>query len=107
MSWNPVLDKMIEIKHCYMTMFKHIEYEYEGKSCIEAWVEELNIPEYIELIAPLQINQKGTLVLIRYGQYSDIYSGEEDNAPEDFWDKHDGFYRECRSLVIDIKDEEI
>ena len=107
MSWNPVLDKMIEIKHCYMTMFKHIEYEYEGKSCIEEWVEELNIPKYVELIAPLQINQKRALILIRYGQYSDIYSGEEDNTPEDFWDKYDGFYRECRSLVIDIENEEI
>lgn len=41
-------------------------------------------------------------MLIRYARYSNVYDGEVENSGEDFWDRYDGFYRECRSLVIDV-----
>lgn len=41
-------------------------------------------------------------MLIRYARYNNVYDGEVENSGEDFWDRYDGFYRECRSLVIDV-----
>ena len=56
---------------------------------------------------PLQLNQNGELLLIRYGRYSDVFSGESEYDFVDFWDMFDGFYQECRSLVINLELEEI
>ena len=55
MSWNPVLNKFIEIKNEYQNKFGHIEYNYtegytdETETCLERWVSELNNPEYADL----------------------------------------------------------
>lgn len=118
MSWNPVFDKIIEIKNEYLQIFGEITYDYtigytdESKTCVEKWVEELNeaadspvYREYEDIISCLQMTQNGHLVLIRYARYSNVYDGETEASGEDFWDKYDGFYRECRSVVIDVKNE--
>lgn len=115
--WNPVFNKILEIKQKYIENFNDINYEkYEFKdengmiremSCLEKWINDLNIKEYIELISPLQINQEGSLILIRYGRYSDVFGGENDITNDNFWDLYGGFYKECRSLVVDIKNNEI
>lgn len=115
MSWNPVLDKIIEIKKEFLKQFGYITYEYkdgytdESKSCLEFWVESLNnlapssqYQDYADLISCLELNQFNNFLLLRYGRYSNIYDGEVDNSGEDFWDRYDGFYRECRSVVIDV-----
>lgn len=99
-SWNIVLNKFIEIKNAFIKKFgKEALYnlDYENETCLETWVRWLDIPEYIDLIEPLQLNQDVDLLLIRYGQYSNIFDGESDVG---FWDKHNGIYRECRSVVI-------
>lgn len=99
-SWNVVLNKFIEIKTAFMNRFgKEVLYnlDYSEETCLEMWVRWLDVPQYTELIEPLQINQDGDLILIRYGQYSNIFDGESDIG---FWDKYNGFYRECRSVVI-------
>lgn len=117
-SWNPVLNKLIEIKNEYKKRIGYITYYYkdgftdESQTCVERWVEHLNgiepfnqYKEYEELISCLEMNQYNTMILIRYGRYSNIYDGEIEASGEDFWDRYDGFYRECRSVVIDIEKE--
>lgn len=115
MSWNPVLNKFIEIKKEYKKRIKCPTYEYkdgftdESQTCLERWVEELNnlepvnqYPEYDDLLSCLELNQYKNLLLLRYGRYSNIYDGETENSGEDLWERYDGFYRECRSIVIDV-----
>lgn len=117
-SWNPVLNKVIEIKNEYKKRFGYISYYYkdgytnESQTCVERWVEYLNgiepfnqYKEYEDMFSCLEMNQFDTFVLIRYARYSNVYDGETEVSGEDFWDRHDGFYRECRSVVIDVKNE--
>lgn len=107
-SWNPVLNKFIEIKNEYRKKFADISFEADKEiTCLERWVNELNIQEYKELIKPLQLTQFNNLLLIRYGNYSDVFGGEEDITYEEFWDIHDGFYLECRSVVINVTTNEL
>ena len=111
MNWNTVLNKFIEIKNEYINKIGEISYSYTSKqTCLERWIEELNniepinqYQEYKDIISCVELNQYNTGLLIRYGRYSNIYDGEVDNSPEDFWNKYNGFYRECRSLVIDVE----
>lgn len=118
MSWNPVLNKVIEIKNTYKQNFGCITYDYkdgytgESQTCLERWVEELNgieplnqYSEYTDLLSCLELNQYNDFVLLRYGRYSNVYDGEIEKSGEDFWDRYNGFYRECRSVVIDIRKE--
>lgn len=110
MSWNPVLNKFIEIKWEFLRAFSRDElYDYDRskQTCLDYWVEKLDNPEYIELIKPLQLIEHNGLLLIRYGNYADVFGGEEDVTPDEFWDKYDGFYLECRSVVIDIKENRL
>jgi hypothetical protein len=105
LSWNPVLNKFIEIKNAYISTFstnRLWDYDTSKTTCLEYWIERLDNPEYIELIKPLQLIEHRGLLLIRYGNYADVFGGEDDVTPDEFWDKYDGFYLECRSVVIDI-----
>ena len=115
MSWNPVINKFIEIKNEYSRQIKYPTYEYasgytdETKTCLERWVEELNnieplnqYPEYTDLLSCLELNQYNNFLLLRYGRYSNVYDSEVENSGEDLWERYDGFYRECRSIVIDV-----
>lgn len=117
-SWNPVVRKFVEIKSEYKRRFGYITYYYtegvtsETKTCIERWVEELNgiepfdqYPEYADLLSCLELSQHGNSLLFRYARYSNIYDDETENLGEDFWGRYDGFYRECRSVVVDVVNE--
>lgn len=116
MSWNPVLNKFIEIKNEYKKRLGYITYYYtegytdEIETCLERWVSELNsiepfnqYKEYEDLLSCLELNQHQNMLLIKYGRYSNIYDGEVEASGEDLWDRYDGFYRECRSIVIDVE----
>ena len=110
MSWNPVLNKFIEIKWAFMRAFSRDElYDYDRskQTCLDYWVEKLDNPEYTELIKPLQLIEHNGLLLIRYGNYADVFGGEDDVTPDEFWDRYDGFYLECRSVVIDIHENRL
>lgn len=108
MSWNIVLNKFVEIKNDFVNTFGADElWDYSEKSCLEYWVERLDKKEYADIIAPLQLNEANDLLLIRYGQFSDVFSGESEYEYADFWDMFDGFYMECRSIVLNIKKDEI
>ena len=110
MNWNIVLNKFIEIKNKYILKFSDMNlysYDKNVETCLGYWVKKLNIPEYIDLIKPLQLIEYEGLLLIRYGNYANIFGGEEDITPDEFWNKYDGFYLECRSVVIDIKNNQL
>ena len=111
-SWNPVYNLVMEIKDKYTEMFYKAKFNKEkidGKeyTCLEYWVNRLNIEKYNNIFKILQCNQFEDFILIRYASYSDIYSDDIDTTPEELWNFMDGFYRECRSIVIDVRNEEI
>lgn len=115
MSWNPVLNKFIEIKNEYINQFGSITYDYksgytnESETCLERWVRELNninsndYKEYEDILSCLELNQYNNMLLFRYGRYSHVYDCEIDVSGDDLWERYDGFYRECRSVVIDVE----
>ncbi|MCD7954395.1 MAG: T4 RnlA family RNA ligase [Lachnospiraceae bacterium] len=156
-TWNPVLQKVIEIKRAYLERFGEIDYERttEG-TCLERWVHRLSQKdlsrhedlaekitdhegiegtetedvevkkrqtwartdagewkqeyeheyeyEYEQMLSPLKFSQKGTLLLIHYGDYNRLFDGTGLDYSQ-FWDLFDGFYQECRGVVIDVKEE--
>jgi len=116
-TWNPVYNLVIKIKNEYIERFKEISYDtysYTDENgarkeltCLENWIIDLNNKEYEDIISPLQINQNDKLILIRYGRYSDVFGGKNEITNDNFWDLYNGFYQECRSIVIDIEKEEI
>jgi hypothetical protein len=110
-SWNPVLNKFLEIKESFIKMYGEIEdYSYGKDTCFERWVSLLNNQEHIRLIAPLQFTQYGDLLLIRYANYANISNnleGGDDITLSEFWDLYDGFYLECRSVVINVRTNEL
>jgi hypothetical protein len=83
MSWNPVLNKFIEIKYEYIRRFGRIAYDYkdgytnESETCLDRWISELNnieqcdkYKEYEDFISCLELNQHENMLLFRYGRYS-------------------------------------
>ena len=98
MSWNKVFNYFIEIKH---TIGENFTFDIPFKKLTEQYGTE----EQYERIKNLQLRQFNSLLLIRYGDYSDIYGGEVDSNT--YWNIYNGFYRECRSLVIDLDVEEL
>lgn len=94
MSWNPILNKVIEVKR-----------KWEDKCChdfgkpintFEEMLEIVNESEYNELFDCLQLNQFNNFLLIRYG-LAEMQKG--------MWEDENSIYRECRSVVIDLKNE--
>ena len=112
-TWNPVFNFVMEVKHKYKERFGDPEYKtYRcGNSeitCLEYWIERLDIKEYKDRIQFLELNQNEELILIRYAKYSNALSDEiVDITLDELWNMYDGFYLECRSVVIDLKNEEI
>lgn len=104
--WNPVLVEFLEIKQRFIRKFgeEHLwGYDLKEECCLEYWARKLEDPGCIELLKPLQFTEYKNFLLIRYGKYADVFGGEEDITPDEFWTAYDGFYMECRSVVIDIK----
>lgn len=98
MVWNKCLKKVKDIKKEYN------KYIGGDELNLELWVDELakkqlgNYKENIEFIKPLHFSYKGEYVLIRYGLV-DMKRG--------MWEDPESVYRHCRSIVIDLKNEEI
>lgn len=92
MSWNPVLNLVLEIKNAYLEKFSDNEINFEK------WIQKLNIDKYNDFIECLQVNQKDEFILIRYG-LQEMQRG--------MWEDENSIYRECRSVVIDLKKEQL
>ena len=98
--WNKVFILFMELKKVIGDNFT---LDIPFKDLIELYGTD----EQKRICDPLQLNQYGDLLLIRYGKYTDVFSGESEYDFVEFWDMYDGFYQECRSLVINIIKEEL
>jgi len=93
LNWNPVYNLIQKIKKDYIKKFGEIK-EYN----LEKWLNELNNKEYNDFFSCLQLNHHNGELLIRYG-IADMQ--------ESMWTDSNSLYRECRSLVIDLINDEI
>lgn len=91
-TWNPIYNLVMKIKYDYINKFNDNIIDFK------VWIDKLNNKEYNNFFECLQTNQKDNLLLIRYG-LSEMQSG--------MWDDTNSPYRECRSIVVDLKNEEI
>lgn len=120
-KWNVVYNFVMQIKDDYIKKFNCIDYEektvtnsqtggIKKLTCLEKWAFVLENEEYINRLQPLEINQYGSFILLRYGNYASNKEGETeviDVFDENFFEVYEGFYKECRSLVIDVEKEAI
>lgn len=101
MSWNPVLDFFVEVKNefikeCGKDALWQYGREDSFTNCLSYWVWTLGNhghPKrhyYSEMIEPLFLNESMGMLLIKY------------NDLDIDWNAYNGFYRECRSVVIDV-----
>lgn len=93
MSWNPMFDECIKLKKKYIDYFGN----YVGfKDMIETFRQE-GI-SYNPIFNEVQINQHEDLVLIRYGLHE---------MGKGMWEDEDSPLREARSLVFNLRTEEM
>jgi len=92
-TWNPIYNLVMKIKKDYINQFGELENYH-----FETWLSKLNNPEYNDVFECLQVNQVGNYILIRYG-LAEMQNG--------MWEDSNSIYRECRSVVIDIKNDEL
>lgn len=119
-SWNPVLNLVKDLKSKIIDLTGKATYDcVNGVSCVESWAQQyydLTFDDsFLQQLHPLEINQNKNLVLFRYASYSKILSKRTTESDvhdmevtdEGFWDIYGGFYRECRSVVIDVVKEQL
>lgn len=91
-NWNPIYNLVMKIKDDYTNTFK------DDEKLFENWLIKLNKKEYGDIFESLQVNQDEDILLIRYG-LAEMQRG--------MWEDKNSIYRECRSVVIDLKNEAI
>lgn len=111
-EWNPVFRFVINIKRKYTEKFGEPEYKAhiidgEEVSALEYWILKLEDRKAMEKIQYLEINQNNEFILVRYGKFSSAGDGQYEITANDLWEADDGFFLECRSIVIDLKKEKI
>ena len=95
MSWNSMLNECIKLKKDYTKHFG-ISLDTDFKLMIEMMKKHM-LP-YNEIFDQVQINQCGSMVLIRYGLHE---------MGRGMWEDKNSPLREARSLVFDIITEEL
>lgn len=91
-KWNPIFNLIIKIKDDYNEKFKDNDLKFEK------WLEKLKNPEYNNFFDCLQVEQSDEFILIRYGIAE---------MQKSMWTDKNSPYRECRSVVVDLKKEEL
>ena len=91
-----VLKNFVKLKHRFAETFGEDKLWNYGEftNCIEYWSSKFE--DFYEMFSPLIINEHGDLVLIRYNLM---------DTDAQFWAKYGGMYRECRSIVLDKRNE--
>lgn len=108
MSWNVVLNKFIEIKERFIGEFGESSlWNYKDITCIEYWVEKLENKEYENMISCLKFTESNDLLMFRYYYLERAVKNGIVKSVEELWNVYDGFYSECRSVVINIKENEL
>lgn len=108
--WNPVFRFVLQVKLDFVNKFgiQAVEYkDYPEGTFFEHWINMLDNQEYKDKIKWLELNSYGSFLLLRYANYADIYSADKDMTFEELWGMYDGFYQECRSIVIDCQKNQI
>ena len=101
MSWNVALNKLVEIKNAYIDRFgEETLYTHDCRTCLDHWVEKLDVQEYKDILWDLHKNECGDLILLRYRLPHPIDG-------KDFYKAYDGLMMECRSVVIDFRNERL
>ena len=95
MSWNSMLNECIKLKKDYIKHFG-ISLDTDFKLMIEM-MKKYMLP-YNEIFDQVQINQCGSMVLIRYGLHE---------MGRGMWEDKNSPLREARSLVFDVMTEEL
>ena len=106
MSWNPVLNFFIEVKNefineCGESALWQYGREDSFTNCLSYWVWTLGKcghfkrHYYNKIIESLLLNESKGMLFIKY------------NDLNIDWYIYDGFYRECRSVVIDVLHDEL
>ena len=126
MSWNPVLNRVLDIKKRAAAAAGSAGtdlFAYDGSmTSLEYWISLAGSEEDRSLLPFLYLTEYEDLLLIKYANLGDIMTllradarktaGADDSEEEPeisgdkldaFWDSYDGFFRECRSVVIDIR----
>lgn len=83
------------------------------KTCVENWVDWLvahyphidNYKTFKDMLKPLIFKEYNNMLLVRYGNAYDYIN--ENTTIDDFWNKYDGLYKECRSVVIDTNTSKV
>lgn len=91
-NWNPVYSLVMEIKKEYNKLHNDDSLHFE------TWLTKLNNEKYNEAFDCLQVNQHKEFLLIRYG-LQEMQRG--------MWEDSNSIYRECRSVVIDLLNDEL
>lgn len=109
MSWNPVFDWVMEVKNDYRKMCgDNFSFTYYSeKTFFEDWLKKLNNPRHNEIAKYLTFSSRDEFLLIKYISYQDLYKIDSDVNLDNIWDLYDGFYKECRSIVIDCRKDQI
>lgn len=101
-TWNPALNLFLTMKEKVQENMRNTsDLPEEQKDILHYWSEYLAAngePVYKEIISNLLIVQYKEFLLLHYN-----FINQFDGNPDDFWDMYDGLYMECRSVVIDTK----
>lgn len=113
-TWNPVFQFVIDLKKRYEQKFGTVEYKKYRKdnqigdkeiSCLEYWAAMLKDMEAINKLNYLKITQNQEFISIHYIDYGRLAEEDLEISFDEIWDVYNGFYLECRGLVLDLKEE--
>lgn len=99
-EWNPIFKLLMKIKEDYILKFADISYD------LKEMLNLLNEEKYNKFFDCIDITQYKEYVLLKYKSFIDL-DNFDIYKNEDFWEMENNFFQECRSLVINLKDEEI
>ena len=92
-NWNPVFNLVMKIKNDYRETFGELDTDE-----FEKWLVRLDNKEYNNIFCHLKVKQFNDFIIIRYGM---------DEMHESMWTDSESIFRECRSVVIDVVNEQL
>ncbi|WP_010245611.1 T4 RnlA family RNA ligase [Acetivibrio cellulolyticus] len=92
-NWNPVFNLVMKIKNDYRETFGDLDTDE-----FEKWLSRLGNEEYNNVFGHLKVKQYNDFIIIRYGM---------DEMHESMWTDSESIFRECRSVVIDVANEQL
>lgn len=108
MLWNIVQKKFIEIKKKAIEAGVELwAYEPTETSCLAYWVSILQVEEYCKWVSLLRITEYRDFLLLRYGHSAELVRELDAENFDGIWDWNGGILRECRSVVLNIKTDEL